>query len=139
MSNVFTYGGNKIFTNFPGSLHLPPVRLDIIPMSFSHEQPWIGPFHQFFIFPMGLIRPKVPPLQFNLGNSSSPQLYFSLVEDAQWLDEDFSFQFDLQHATFEVSFLENEAFDKSIVTTISHLNVLPSYDMSRVVNIFFQH
>ena len=92
------------YLHFPGTSHLPLLRLDIVPMSDVHKQLWVSLFHELFIFPSGHIRPEVLPLHFNLGNSSLPQLYFSPVENAQRLDQDFSFRFYLQQAIFQVSF-----------------------------------
>lgn len=48
-------------------------------MSSSYEQPWISLLQEFLVFPSGLIRPKVLPLHFNLGNIPLPQRHFSPV------------------------------------------------------------
>jgi len=74
------------YLHFPGVSHLPLLKSDIIPMSSDHEQPWVSLFHELFIFLGGLVRHKVPPLHFNLGNSSLPHHEFSLVDDVEWFN-----------------------------------------------------
>ena len=99
---------------------------------------WVSFSNEFLVFPCGFLRSIVLPQHSNLGNNPFPQPHFSPVENAQWLDQDLSFRFDLQPSTISVIYFQN-TFPTSSIEINSYPYILPFDHMLRVINILLKH
>ena len=59
------------------------------------KQGRVSLFHDGFILPCGLLGPNVLPLEFQLDNSSLPELYFPFVKDVKGFWNKLPFRFHL--------------------------------------------
>ena len=99
-NSILQYHSNSVFTVvtfnnyiFTGSSQLPLLRLDIVPMSRVSKQFRVSFPKKLFVFPSSLFRPIVLPLHFNLGDNSSLQHYFFVIDYTHWHDHELTLWF----------------------------------------------